>query len=351
MKIIILLITVSLLLCSCATTDIGKLETNDITTVENPFENITSDNQNFSTDEGSDWLDEESEDYMELFGKYQVGGFFFGNWLPQESQIEYNGGKIEISFSSDSTGNEFDVEEGYVAFLNGIPQLISINGGEETELVCRSQMPDTVDTVTLSVTPRITKDLIDETNLTLTILSIFQPSFKPEGQYVGFGNAHRGNFHIALDLIVNSPLEVIDESEKAFTEYESILITDTVKEEYDLGDNYHTNNKMIYIQEPSTNRFVLPIKEGSDTIQANLLMFGPETGDYKVYLYKKHQHIQISGYDYINMEVKTGCLSMVTLNLENIQDRDFLYAIAISTDFKNVYGIYKSSSVLIVQED
>lgn len=108
----------------------------------------------------------QADSYEELFGKYQMGTIRFGNYSTQgNSEIEYNGGNIELSFDMDTTGNQYEVEAGFMAFINGIPQKLSLNGGENSELVRVSQQPDQSSTVTISFTPTITEELSGEETL------------------------------------------------------------------------------------------------------------------------------------------------------------------------------------------
>ena len=225
---IISLLTAAFMLAGCANTN----SENNIS--GNPFEETEPSIAN---------------DYEEAFGKYQMGSIKYSNYnVEGGSVIEYSGGNIELSFETDTGGNQYDVEMGYMAFINGIPQTLSLNGGEMGELVCISQAPNKNDKVTLSISPAITEELSGEDILQLKLISIFNPSYKPSGSFTGFGNAHTGQSFLEYDIRVDSPLQ---QSEKltADTEYESILIDDKIVQQYGIKKSESGSPTSIVIKE------------------------------------------------------------------------------------------------------
>lgn len=295
----------------------------------------------------------QADSYEELFGKYQMGTIRFGNYSTQgNSEIEYNGGNIELSFDMDTTGNQYEVEAGFMAFINGIPQKLSLNGGENSELVRVSQQPDQSSSATLSFVPTITEELSGEETLQLKIINIFNPSYKPSGIYTGFGNAHLGQSFLELDIKAAFPLSVSESvSEPIKSEGESVLITDEVAKQYGIKKpDENTTTTVISIQDAQTKEQPLALRGGK--FDAELMMYGSETYNYRIYVYVNHERVNFNGGDHLDAEVKSGYLNVLKLELENIKERDIIYAIAIPTNSDTgSMAVRKSGSVLVLDEN
>ena len=155
-RIITSLLTIALALTLCACADTNESGVNSI--VSNPFE--TSENENSKTHT-------EDERY-ELYDKYQSGALQFDFSEMNDAQnIEYNGEKINITFSANAANNREDITIGYMAFIGGIPQVISVNGSEEAETLSVNFPKDEITNVSINIKPRITKELEDKKELNL----------------------------------------------------------------------------------------------------------------------------------------------------------------------------------------
>ncbi len=290
-----------------------------------------------------------ADDYEEAFGKYQLGSIRYSNYsVSEDKMIEYNGGNIELSFDADSTGNQYDVEAGYMAFINGIPQKLSLNGGENGELVCVSQAPNQKQKVTLSISPAVTEKLSGEDTLQLKLICIFNPSYKPSGNYKSFGNAHSGQAFLEKDIKVNAPLEV-SECMTAVTEYESFVITDETSSIYKLGNLRKDAPTAVAIKDFDTNEQPV-LRNGK--LKINLLLYGSEQYNYNVYLYVNHDRIKFNGCDYLSTKVKSGYLNVFETEFEGINERDIIYAVAVPVDSETgAMNTRKSESMLILDEN
>lgn len=320
----------------------GKKTESGLEFSDSPFSNNNSD----TTSEG------QTGSYEELFGKYQTGSIRFGNYSIQgNSIVEYNGGDIELSFDMDTTGNQYDVEAGFMAFINGIPQKLSLNGGESGELVRVSQAPDKSGKATLSLTPTITEDLKNEKTLQLKIINIFNPSYKPSESYTGFGNAHLGQSFLELDIKAISPLAVSqDVFEPISDRGESILITDQVTTQYEIKKPDETTATTIFIHDAQTKETPLSLRDNK--LDAEILMYGNEAYNYRIYVYVNHQRVKFNGGDYFEAETKNGYLNVFKPEIENINERDIIYAIAIPTNSDTgSMAVRKSGSVLVLDQN
>ena len=189
-------IALVLSLCSCA----GTSESDTQSLVSNPFE--TSENLNSETQVSNPFdttasvtnisvdsavietlppfsKPQESEPENDDFSKYQEAEIAFSDYsIEGKSTVKYSGGEVNFSFVSDSAKNKYDVEIGYMAFINGVPQKLSLNGSEKSELVSISQKPDTKQTVTLNFIPEITKEYEHEKILKVKLMTVLHPSYR-----------------------------------------------------------------------------------------------------------------------------------------------------------------------------
>ncbi len=324
-RIIAMLAAAALCLTACSDTRVTSGAASD------PFADESA-----ASSEGTELSD---EDYEELFGKYQSGIADFS-----DRSFEYKDGVIEKSFTARTKDNEYDVEYGYMAYINGVPQKISLNGGEPQEMVSVTLPPNTEQKITLDIKPALTEDIKSEKELQVKFLSIFNPSYKPQGQYVGFGNAHNGTAD-GKQIIQPDGSEESFTDIKTTTEYESVAITKEVKKKYSLGDVNASGYIMI-------SGDYLPLKSGESSAKAEILMLGNTANAYRVFLYKNHERIQINGCDCAEMKVENGKLGILSVEIPDVQNRDILYAVAIPIDdAENAINLCKAGSTLILSED
>lgn len=304
--------------------------------VVNPFE--TSQQEQINTD-----------NYEELFGKYQYGSAVYSNYnIEGGSTIEYNGGEIELSFDADTNGNTNNIEFGYMAFIDGVPQKLSLNGGKESELVSFSQVPNLITSITLSFIPSITKEMSGKKTLQLKLLAVFNPSYKPSGSFTGFGNAHDGRAFCEYDIKVNKPLEISDELSLT-NEYESYIINDDIADKYSIKKPDGTTSTSIFIKDAQTGEQQLTFRDGE--IDANLLIYGNDLYKYNVFVYINHERVNFNSADYLETEVKSGYLNVLHLEFKNINERDIVYAVAVPIDAASgLMTARKSASILVLNE-
>lgn len=335
LRSIIALVLVSAMLVGCA----GKKTESGLEFSDSPFSN-------------SDTTSEpQADSYEELFGKYQTGNIKTGNYsLGDSMEIIYDGGDIELSFDMDTSGNQYEIEKGFMAFINGIPQKLSLNGGERNEFVRVSQQPDQISTVTLSFTPTITEDLVDEKTLQVKIMDIFNPSYKPSGNFRGFGNAHIGKPFLEFDIKAVSPPAVSDSVlEPIKGGCESVLITDEIAKQYGINKPGENSATTLTIEDAQTKEQLLALRDGK--LDTELMMYGSETYNYRVYFFINHKRVRFNGGDYLETEVKNGYLNILKPEFENINDRDIVYAVAVPMNSETgSMTVRKSGSVLVLDE-
>ena len=316
-RIITSLLTIALALTLCACADTNESGVNSI--VSNPFE--TSENENGDTSA--------NDDRYELYDKYQSGALQFDFSEMNDAQnIEYNGEKINITFSANAASNREDITIGYMAFIGGIPQVLSVNGSEEAETVSVNFPKDDITNVSINIKPRITKELEDKKELNLQIVSIFNIGYVPQGKYVGFGfgNINAGSTVYTACLTMNEKAETVELSRNA--EFENIPASDSSLKSYTLKKAGKMSSGAILKMFSVNNETEYLILDKS-TQTCDVLFDGTDFDTYNVFFYVNHKRVQVNGKDYAAVSAKAGYVPKLTAILENVNNHDIVYAIAV----------------------
>ena len=331
LSFVIVIAFITTLLCSCSekvtsgytevsdpfqTSDAEKNEASDITTSENMSSNTSQ-----ST---------EIDERYELYSKYQTGAYSVDySSFGDSTVIEYNGGDIEINLTFTASDNGRTVTDGYMIYLGGVPQMISFNGGEKAELV-HVAVPDNESTkVSFKFTPVITKEQESEKELPLQLVTIHSSDYVPKKQYIGFdfANIHHGSTMMGKLVKLNKKPEIRDEL--SYGEFDYIIATDDSVKKYSLkqAGEVDSNSYLfrIYSDDNKTSRLILK----KNTLTCDVIFDGMGLESYRVYFYKNHQRIGVNGKDYAVVNAKAGYVPILKANLENINNHDIIYAVAV----------------------
>lgn len=311
----LLALSITLSLCSCA----GTSESDTQSLVSNPFE--TSENENSETPA--------NDERYELYDKYQSGALQFDFSEMNDAQnIEYNGEKINITFSANAANNREDITIGYMAFIGGIPQVISVNGSEEAETVSVNFPKDEITNVSINIKPCITKELEDKKELNLQIVSIFNIGYVPQGKYAGFGfgNINAGSTVYTACLTMNEKAETVELSGNA--EFENIPASDSSLKSYTLKKAGEMSSGAI-LKMFSVNNETEHLILDKSTQTCDVLFDGADFDTYNVFFYVNHKRVQVNGKDYAAVSAKAGYVPKLTATLENVNNHDIVYAIAV----------------------
>ena len=172
--------------------------------------------------------------------------------------------------------------EGFVAFICGVPQMISADGGETSEMAKVTYEKKTTTETTLTVNPRITEDLKGQDELTLMIASLHSVDYVPQGKYAGYGfnNIHSSSPLCYYKLKINAQPEIINLDGKI--EFENVNASDKSLENYNLknaGEIGDDCMMKMYSVENQSPRLVL---DGSK--QSLDLVFNGMNADSSMYI-------------------------------------------------------------------
>lgn len=334
----LLALSITLSLCSCAETS----ESGTQSLVSNPFE--TSENENSDTPA--------NDERYELYDKYQSGSLQLDfSEMGNVQNIEYSGDTINIAFSANAANNREDITIGYMAFIGGIPQVISVNGSEEAETVSVNFPKDEITNVSISIKPRITKELEDKKELNLQIVSIFNIGYVPQGQYVGFGFGNINSCSVVCSscLTMHAKAEIVELSGNA--EFENIPASDSSLKSYKLKKAGEMNSGAmlkLYSKDNKTEHLILD----KSTQTCDVVFDSTDFDSYNVFFYVNHKRVKVNGQDYATVSAKAGYVPKLTTVLENVNNHDIVYAIAVPlTDDFTKTGTIKSTSQLSFSPD
>ena len=215
-----------------------------------------------------------------------------------------------------------------MAFIGGIPQLISVNGSEEAETVSVSFPKDEITNVSINIKPRVTKEIEDKKELNLQIVSIFNIDYVPQGQYVGFGfgNINAGSTVYTACLTMNEKAETVELSGNA--EFENIPASDSSLKSYTLKKAGEMSSGAI-LKMFSVNNEIEHLILDKSTQTCDVLFDGADFDTYNVFFYVNHKRVQVNGKDYAAVSAKAGYVPKLTATLENVNNHDVVYAIAV----------------------
>lgn len=354
-----LISALSLSLCACSSsnntisgsdTESGKsfVEVSDPFDVEDSSKTESNDTVSGAGDGYDDLRNENpdlfTEDYIEYM-KQSNSGISWDNWqfkvngkeCSADSSVTYSGGEMEINFSATTYTEASERSDGYMIFIGGTPQVITLNGSEPSIMATEVGKDSETKECKITFTPRLTKEDIDnKDDLKMTIVDIANPLYLTAGRVEKFDYEHsiavasqrtfklEGECEIA-ELISDSSFELFSESEPAVKKY--------MRESLQRLEEKDTVRFELYSKEKADKPI---IKDGKADI-ALLLYGGKQTNAvYKVFFYVNHEPVKVDGCDYITAELKEGFVAKYSVTIDDLKERDFVYAIAISESDANL---------------
>lgn len=318
-------------LCSCS----KDTAAND-TVATNPFD-ISETSDELKNNAGED----------DIYGG-GMGFTYSDHILPSE----YTGEDLKITFTRGAfseSGEE--CEQGFIAFLGGVPQLLSLNGGEKSEMVSSRQKSDTEETVTITISPRITEDLAEAEVLQLKLFQITYPSYRHKPENTDASIDHSGTLSFNIPITMNAVPEITNTG-NSFSEYESLLITASEKTQYKITGELDRYTRFYLYPTDGNRDLVYCLLEGESSIELDMVIFGKDNYKYRIYFYKNHQRIRFnSDCDYLDINLQSGYLDKCRVKINDIQNRDDICAIAVPlNDPDRESATIKTNCCLILSE-
>lgn len=337
----------ALSLCACANSG-GTISGNDtengtsFVEVSDPFLETGSGGTDSEEDDGYNYLRESdpglfTEDYIDYL-KQSNSGISYDNWqvkangesYGEDEPVTYRGGEVEISVTATMSTEGREWSNGYLVFVGGTPQTITLNGSEpSTMMIDKGKNGDTKE-YSIRFTPHLTKENIaNKDDLKLTLIRIDNPLYLTSGTVEHFDFEHwmsvssQRPFKLEGDcetteLVSGKSFELFPERDPEVSKYLRESLPDLEEKDRVLFELYSTTKEKPVIQ------------DGKADIA--LLLYGgkQKTAPYKVYFYVNHEPVKIDGCDYITAELKEGRVAKYSMTMDNLKAGDFVYAIAIA---------------------
>lgn len=301
----------------------------------------------------SDDTQSETEDTPSGYGFFYEGDVKNGDieFFNDKDFNEYNGGIITYHFNRESFKYPEDLEEGYLIFLDGIPQKVSYDGEEEQFMII-SQPGNTKKEITLNITPKITKEMKDKEIFTLRMVSVTGISKQKEDAV--FSEQRMSSPFSDIKIKPTVPLEIIEDNDVPSimpAEFEEILITPQNSIKYNIQDYMDAVLMLNTAGGSWQSMFVLP--EGENSIKADCIMYGygSYTGKYRIFFFQNNEPVKIAGgWDCVDMEIKEGYMTKCEVEFENVNNRDEIFAIATPLDESVRSSFTMSENRLVLSE-
>lgn len=345
------LLTLSLCGCTRTADSIGgDVESgSSFAEVSDPFAKESSSEDDSSSavsqvGDGYDYLREMdselfTEDYIEYM-KRSNSGISWENWQYKangkicsgNTTITYSGGEVEIGFSMTSYTEAREFSAGYMVFIGGTPQVISLNGGEPAMMAeVKGENEQTTECV-ITFTPRLTKENIEsKDDLLLNLVYIKNPTFLTSGNVEkNIDYEHSLSVATQRNFVLDGDCELIElEGGKAFEHFPETNIA-VSKFMHNTLTDLEKKDVVVFTLHSSENINKPVIKDGKADVSVVLYGGKQKNAVYKVYFYVNHERVKVDGCDYITAELKEGFVAKYSTTLEGLKDRDFVYAIALS---------------------
>lgn len=318
-------------LCGCGN-DVSEIETGSVTeseisTITNPF-----------TDSNSELVVE---------GKADINYGVSVN-LPEFEYLTYENGKLTLPLTLQNEGGDLSV--GIMVFADGILQEYSSDTlSEKTTMQTFSVEPRSVLTCELYIEDiKLTENA---ESVPLSFICIADPQDTPTADTLGL-------YHIActglpIHLKIASPADMPELNIE--NEYDSHVITESEAFKFAILLNDDSACSTGFNLDPgiSDERSSGALAASPDG-KMKLKLYADSVNDiettYRVSFYKNHEKITFNGgSDYIDIAVRDGYMGCADIELENINEGDFIYCIGVPTMSYNSV-MHKSVTIPILNE-
>lgn len=255
----------------------------------------------------------------------------------EDAGFEYNGTPIEFDYKYNSSS---DCKMGLQLYVNGVLQEFSVNNENYNlyKVNCKANKDEVfhVSFIPNNGTKGETSSLI--------FANIYHPEvIEFKGKVNTFGNYQRISSPMPWGIKMNADVENSDF--KISSTYDEHKFTQEELEDFITIDNDGTKRNLLDdMMFFDTSKDIQRIsKDNEKNIVFHL--YGNLEGKYRISLYADFKQIEISGNNYIDIDVKKNTKYSVTIPVEILKDYKNVYAVAVSLD--NAEGLIKSNSYYI----
>lgn len=311
------LICVSTILCGCS----GNVSVSapESGVIDNPFE--------------------ETADAEESQGASTIASYGLG--YAADESVTLSGGTLTIPI--ELSGGKESTQVGILIYLDGILQSYS------TETSQSKKTMHLFDTAAKNKTTfSVDVDAVFDGSLEkhyINLVSVLLPNYRPADKTSTFGTYHSGLTVLPKEITIADDSGAEYQSDIPAYDSNTFIKNDDIKK-YDIEDDSYAafvllnaadSDKKLYIDNGRLSLSLL-----SYTMQA-------DSGVYRVSFYKNHEPVKLSGgFDYIDVAVEKGKMSLTDIQIEDISAGDFVYCVAVPLSDIGYSMPYKSKSTFVL---
>lgn len=311
------LICVFSMLCGCSGNSTISAPTSSV--IDNPFEETADigENQSVST-----------------IASYGLG-------YASDEAIAFSGGTLTIPI--ELSGGKESTQVGILIYLDGILQSYSTEASDSKKTM---HLFDTLanSKVTYSVNVGAVFDSSLEKHY-INLVSVLLPNYCPADRTSTFGAYHSGLTVLPMEITLAEDNGAAYLNSIPAYDNNTIIKNDDIKK-YGIEEDGYAAFVPLNSADMSQN---LCINEGGLSLSLLSYTMQADGGVYRVSFYKNHEIVNLSGgYDYIDISVEKGKMSLTEIQIEDIAAGDFVYCVAVPLSNTGYSMPYKSKSTFVL---
>lgn len=313
----IALICLFTMLCGCSGNNSISAPTGSV--IENPFEETVDAGENQS---------------VSTIASYGLG-------YAADGTIAFSGGTLTIPI--ELSGGKESTQVGILIYLDGILQSYVTEASDSKQTM---HMFDTL--ANSKITYTVNADAVFDSSLEkhyINLVSVLLPNYRPADKTSTFGTYHSGLTVLPKEITFAEDNGVAYLNSILDYDNNTIIKNDDIKK-YGIEEDGYAAFVPLNAADLSKN---LCINE--DRLSLSLLSYTMQAdgGVYRVSFYKNHEIVRLSsGFDYIDIDVEKGKMSLTDIQIEDIDAGDFIYCVAVPLSNAGYSMPYKSKSTFVL---
>lgn len=279
--------------------------------------------------------------------------------IPDFEFLTCENNKVKLPITIENAGKEFSL--GFCIFSDGIIQeYTSSVSDEKTTMQTFNILPDSMQAIDFYIDN--IENISQSDEVSFSYITMINPEYVPTLENNDGKLPHIISGGDSLHLHIDSPTE--SSNYKIYNKFDIHAITDEEAARFgillDDRDTSH-NTKFILDTINETGRPRENMIAGSEngTLKLNLYSWTTNgndsfsaNGTFRVSFYKNHERIKFNGdYDYMDIELKESCFTTADVTLENINEGDFIYCIAVPIDNYKLKAQKSATALILDPED
>lgn len=262
----------------------------------------------------------------------------FGVYVNKENveYLTYENDRLVLPLTVQNEGS--DMTLGFFVFVDGVVQEYSSENNENKAIMQTFAVEaESVSAYELYIDNIQTAD--NKHNMNLSFMTIVNPDFVPTLDNIS--NKTTDMYSCGVPIPLHMESEPVISDMKILTEYDSHVISDEDKHKYNIITEIDDSTTSFQLYDAADDERPINMIAYNDngTLELKLIGFSVNQSavTYRISFFKNNQRIQFNeGYDYLDIEQRSGYFSSADIRLDGISENDFVYCIAEPIDSYDV---------------